>query len=130
MQKEWETALKELRDSHPSSYIGALRASEVEGHIQALTEEIDLLRARAPRKFILARKSEWVRLFRECHGYLRTCHNKHGTDWAGRNHAMDALIDGMKFMEADEAARETTLAALREAEQRTQHNCSAQEEAS
>lgn len=87
--------------------------------IEALHEEINLLRARAPRKYILARKSEWVRLFREVHGYLRACHRHHGTDWDGRNRAMDALIDAMKFMEADDAARETMLAALREAEQRS-----------
>lgn len=84
--------------------------------LDALHEEIDLLRARSPRKYILTRKSEWVRLFREVHGYLRTCHRQHGTDWSGRNHAMDALIEGMKFMEADDAARDTILAAMREAE--------------
>lgn len=83
--------------------------------IRAKDEEIDLLRARSPRAYILARKTEWVRLFREVHGYLRTCHNKHGTDWSGRNHAMNALIEAMKFMEADDAARETTLEVLREA---------------
>lgn len=80
--------------------------------VEAMQEEIDLLRARSPRAYILARQSEWVRLFREVHGYLRACHSKHGTDWAGRNHAMNALIDAMKFMEADDAARETMLAAL------------------
>lgn len=85
-------------------------------HIEALQEEIGLLRARAPRKYILARKSEWTRLFREVHGYLRTCHRQHGTDWEGRNHAMNALTEAMEFMGADDAAREVKLAALREAE--------------
>lgn len=97
-------------------WTAARLSSDAADRIEAMQEEIDLLRARSPRPYILRRASEWVRLFREVHGYLRTCHSKHGTDWAGRNHAMNALIEGMKFMEADDAARETTLEALREAE--------------
>lgn len=86
--------------------------------IDALVEEIDLLRARSPRKYILARASEWVRLFREVHGYLRICHRQHGTDWEGRNHAMNALLEAMEFVGASDAAREVKLEELREAEAR------------
>lgn len=37
--------------------------------------------------------SEVYRLLSECHGYLHTCHYKHGTDWEGRKFAMDALAE-------------------------------------
>ena len=93
-----------------------LDVATLQDKVAAMQEEIDLMRARAPRAFILARKAEWVRLFREVHSFLRVCHNKHGTDWRGRKHAMDALIEAMKYMEADDAARETILDMLREAE--------------
>lgn len=45
----------------------------------------------SPREYILTDPAELQRLFREVHGYLRTCHSKHGTDWDGRKFAMDAL---------------------------------------
>ena len=82
--------------------------------VAGLEEEIVLLRARSPRKYIMARKSEWVRLFREVYGYLHTCQSKHGTDWAGRNHAMNALLEALKFMEADDVAKEAIIAAMNE----------------
>lgn len=44
-----------------------------------------------PRPFDLHDNGEIYRLLSECHGYLRTCHSKHGTDWEGRKYAMDAL---------------------------------------
>lgn len=64
-----------------------LRAKIKEAH-----DTIDQLRAIRPQAFIMSRASEWSRLFREVHGYLRVCHGKHGTDWDGRQHAMDALL--------------------------------------
>lgn len=45
----------------------------------------------APRPYDLSDPAEMKRLFGECHGYLRTCHHKHGTDWEGRQFAIDAL---------------------------------------
>lgn len=44
-----------------------------------------------PRAYDLTNPDEVRRLHRECWGYLRTCHHKHGTDWEGRRFAMDAL---------------------------------------
>jgi len=44
-----------------------------------------------PKPFDLDDNSEIYRLLMECHGYLRTCHRQHGTDWEGRKFAMDAL---------------------------------------
>lgn len=44
-----------------------------------------------PRPFDLNNPAELKRLFNETWGYLRTCHHKHGTDWDGRQFAMDAL---------------------------------------
>jgi hypothetical protein len=44
-----------------------------------------------PRVYDLADPAELQRLYRECQGYLRTCHHKHGTDWEGRKFAVDAL---------------------------------------
>lgn len=44
-----------------------------------------------PAPYDLDDTSELYRLLAECHGYLRTCHHKHGTDWEGRQFAMDAL---------------------------------------
>lgn len=40
--------------------------------------------------------SEVYRLLSECKGYLRTCHHNHGTDWEGRQFAMDALDELLK----------------------------------
>lgn len=54
-------------------------------------ERADLVERNAPREFHLDDPAEIVRLYRECHGYLRTCHHKHGTDWEGRKFAIDAL---------------------------------------
>ena len=44
-----------------------------------------------PKRFDLDQISEVYRLLSECRGYLHTCHRKHGTDWEGRQFAMDAL---------------------------------------
>ena len=44
-----------------------------------------------PRPYELGDPKELNRLYRECRGYLHTCHKKHGTDWEGRKFAMDAL---------------------------------------
>lgn len=44
-----------------------------------------------PRAYDLDDPAELLRLYRECHGYLRTCHRKHGTDWEGRDFAIKAL---------------------------------------
>ena len=44
-----------------------------------------------PRPYDLNDSDELLRLYRECKGYLQTCHGKHGTDWAGRQFAIDAL---------------------------------------
>lgn len=44
-----------------------------------------------PRAYDLFDREEFFRLARECAGYLRVCHDKHGTDWEGRKFAMDAL---------------------------------------
>ncbi len=48
-------------------------------------------KALKPRPYDLDNADERVRLYRECRGYLHTCHYKHGTDWEGRKFAMDAL---------------------------------------
>lgn len=46
-----------------------------------------------PRPFDLDNPAEIRRLLRECEGYLRTCkRNHHGTDFEGRQFAMDALV--------------------------------------
>jgi hypothetical protein len=52
--------------------------------------------AMKPRAYDLADPAELKRLFRECRGYLHTCHHKHGTDWDGRKFAMDALDQLLK----------------------------------
>lgn len=44
-----------------------------------------------PRAYNLDDPAELLRLHRECYGYLRTCHYKHGTDWDGRRFAIEAL---------------------------------------
>lgn len=44
-----------------------------------------------PRAYDLNKPADLKRLFHEAWGYLHTCHHKHGTDWAGRQLAMDAL---------------------------------------
>lgn len=52
---------------------------------------VEAVRENRPRAYDLNDPNELVRLYRECHGYLRTCHHKHGTDWEGRKFAIDAL---------------------------------------
>ena len=47
-----------------------------------------------PEAYKLDQRTEWVRLAREAHGYIHTCINEHGTDYAGRKHA----IEGLKAM--------------------------------
>lgn len=42
-------------------------------------------------EYDLTDPTEILRLYRECRGYLHTCHLKHGTDWEGRKFAMAAL---------------------------------------
>ena len=45
-----------------------------------------------PRAYDLTRRSELLRLMRECQGYLHTCRlQHHGTDFKGRQFAIDAL---------------------------------------
>lgn len=44
-----------------------------------------------PRAYDLMDREEFFRLARECSGFLRVCHDKHGMDWEGRKFAMDAL---------------------------------------
>lgn len=45
-----------------------------------------------PRPFDITKPEEQRRLFRELRGYISTCRNQHhGTDRAGRMHAMEAL---------------------------------------
>lgn len=44
-----------------------------------------------PRPYDLDKPDEVLRLYRECRGYLRACHGKHGMDWEGRKFAMEAL---------------------------------------
>jgi hypothetical protein len=50
-----------------------------------------IVAANPPRPYDLSDPAELQRLYRECLGYLHTCHKQHGTDWTGRKHAMDAL---------------------------------------
>lgn len=58
----------------------------------ALTEEVPKANAfEKPQAYDLNQPAEFYRLMREVHGYLHTCHYKHGTDWDGRKYAMDAL---------------------------------------
>lgn len=46
----------------------------------------------APRAYDLTKNSELIRLLRECRGYLHTCRrDHHGTDFEGRQFAMDAI---------------------------------------
>lgn len=45
-----------------------------------------------PRAYDLKRPSELRRLLRECRGYITTCkRHHHGTDFEGRDFAIDAL---------------------------------------
>ena len=44
-----------------------------------------------PVPYNLEDNTEVYRLLRECRGYLQTCQGKHGTDFKGRQFAMDAL---------------------------------------
>jgi hypothetical protein len=63
--------------------------------MNSATERLETQRAivaaNPPRPYDLSDPAELQRLYRECLGYLHTCHKMHGTDWAGRQHAMDAL---------------------------------------
>lgn len=46
----------------------------------------------APRAYDLTQASELIRLLRKCRGYLQTCRRQHhGTDFEGRNFAMEAI---------------------------------------
>lgn len=51
----------------------------------------DLIAKNKPREYLLDDPTEFLRLMRECRGYLHTCHHKHGTDWEGRKFAIEAL---------------------------------------
>lgn len=51
----------------------------------------DLIEKDRPRAYDIDNPAEIKRLQREVWGYLVTCHHKHGTDWAGRQFAIDAL---------------------------------------
>lgn len=57
-----------------------------------------------PRTYDLENPDEVQRLYRECRGYLHTCHHKHGTDWEGRKFAMDAL-EGLIAKAANKGTR-------------------------
>jgi hypothetical protein len=118
---EGEDLLAELKDRNDvitlrNTQINELREefAALKAELAARDEDIELLRARAPRKYILTRKLEWVRLFQEVHGYLRTCHAKHGTDQVGRNHAMNALIQAVADLEDEKAANKMKLADINE----------------
>lgn len=83
-----------------------------ETKISALTEEIDLLRARTPRAYIMTRKSEWLRMFREAIGYLHACRRQHhGTDLSGRQHLSGALEAAMKELGEPESERQARVIA-------------------
>lgn len=56
----------------------------------------EAIAANKPRPYDLDKPDELLRLYRECHGYLHTCHHMHGTDWEGRKFAMEALDGLMK----------------------------------
>lgn len=46
----------------------------------------------APRPYDLTQAAELIRLLRECRGYLHTCRrDHHGTDFQGRQFAMEAI---------------------------------------
>lgn len=49
-----------------------------------------------PVPFNVDDTAEVYRLLCEVHGYLRTCQGKHGTDFQGRQYAMDALDELQK----------------------------------
>ena len=50
-----------------------------------------------PAAYNLDDPAEVLTLYRECHGYLRTCRrHHHGTDFEGREFAMAALEEMMK----------------------------------
>lgn len=54
----------------------------------------------SPRPYDLSLSSERLRLFRELRGYLETCkRHHHGTDFEGRQHALDALVSMTAGME-------------------------------
>lgn len=55
------------------------------------TRESPPEKVNSPRPYNLFDPNELRRLMRECEGYLRVCHKNHGTDWEGRNFAMQAL---------------------------------------
>ncbi len=61
------------------------------GNAENLSELRASIEANKPRAYDVNNPADLHRLFRECRGYLHTCHQKHGTDWEGRKFAMDAL---------------------------------------
>ena len=76
--------------------------------LEEMDEELDLLRARAPRAYILTRATEWRRMFGEAIGFLHTCRRQHhGTDLSGRRHLIDALEQAMKELGEPESERRT-----------------------
>lgn len=77
------------------------------GNTEKLAEAKASIDAIRPRPYNLDDPAELRRLHRECSGYLRTCHSKHGTDWEGRKFAMDALE---QLCRAQVAARPTAAA--------------------
>jgi hypothetical protein len=80
--------------------------------LRAKDEEIDLLRARSPRAYIMTRKSEWLRMFREAIGYLHACRRQHhGTDREGRNHLVSALEEAMRELGEPEGERRSRVLA-------------------
>lgn len=83
--------------------------------VVARNEDIDLLRARAPRAYILTRKSEWLRMFREAASYLHVCRRQHhGTDWDGRRHLIAALEVALKELgESEDEQYRRQIAELR-----------------
>ncbi len=54
------------------------------------TENNDLRAIPWPRAYVLERASEWTRLLREVHGYIKTCRGSCGSDMSGRDHAIAA----------------------------------------
>jgi len=61
-----------------------------------------------PRAYDIDNSNDMARLFRECEGYLRTCKSRHhGTDFEGRQFAIDALSELWERHARREAALKT-----------------------
>ena len=96
LQRRNDTQAQSISSYHAAEEKWALERA-------AMTEERDLLRARIPRAYIMTRKSEWLRMFREVRGFLNACRAEHhGTDFSGRMHAINALDAAVEFLNGEE----------------------------